>query len=337
MIKTDGRKISRDALEAFRYRAINLRYSLGYSVKQISEIFGLNYFSISHWFCKYRLQGKRSLQKRTAPGASLVLDKDIMKWLKKALIDSAEKWGFGIPLWTGTMVRILLKKEKSINLNRVTVWRYLRRMGLSFQKPETRYIQQNKKLVKAWIRYEWPKINKWVNKNRAILYFEDESGVSLSPVVGKTWAPRGKTPIFRITGKRGGVLAMSAISPSGRMRFRLEKRRINSGVMIEFLGQLMKSHRRRKIAVVMDQAPCHISKKIRAFVDAKNNLEVFYIPPYSPELNPDEKVWRHLKHVSLKNHQAQNKNQLSRMVLSALRNIQKSPTLTSSFFDHYLV
>ena len=337
MDKTDGRGVSRDVLEAYRYRAIKLRYSLGYSVRQISEIFGLNYFSVSHWFGKYRLQGKKSLRRRIAPGAPLTLDKEIMEWLTKVLVDPADKWGFTVPLWTGSMVRILLRKEKTIDLDRVTVWRYLRRMGLSFQKPETRYIQQNKELVKKWIRKEWPKINRWVNKNRAILYFEDESGISLSPVVGKTWAPKGKTPILRITGKRGGVLAMSAVSPSGRFRFRLQKGRINSGVIIRFLEQIMRSHKRRKIVVVMDQAPCHISKKVRAFVDARKNLKVFYIPPYSPELNPDEKVWRHLKHVSLKNHQAQNKHQLSRVVIAALRSIQKSPTLTSSFFDHYLV
>ena len=88
-------------------------------------------------------------------------------------------------------------------------------MGLSFQKPEKRYKEQDKQEVKKWIEEEWPKVQKWVKKNRAVLYFEDESGISLSPIIGKTWAPKGKTPIVKVSGARGGVLAMSAISPTG--------------------------------------------------------------------------------------------------------------------------
>lgn len=336
MEKRDGRSISRETLEAYRYRAIDLRYKLGYSVTRIAEIFNLNYYSVARWFCKHRKKGKRALKRKYAPGASCVLDKELLKWLEQALTQPATDFGFSTPLWTGPMVRILLRKEWKIKLDRVTVWRYLQRMDFSFKKPVTRYFEQNKKFVREWIRHQWPRIKAWVRRNRAILYFEDESGVSLAPVIGKTWSKKGKTPIIRVTGKRGGVLAMSAISPSGRMLFRLEKRRINSKVMIEFFKQIMQSHKRRKIALVMDQAPCHVSKMVRDYEKSEKKLKIFYVPPYSPDLNPDEKVWRHLKNISLKDHHAQNKNQLTRVVLSALRKIQKSPGLTNSFFKNYL-
>jgi transposase len=230
------------------------------------------------------------------------------------------------------MVRSLLRGQKGICVHQVTVWRYLRRCGLTWQKPERRYIEQNQELVTRWLEEEWPEIEQWVKKKRAILYFEDESGISLAPVTGKTWSPKGKTPIVRVTGKRGGVLAMSAISPSGRLRFRLEKRRINAGIMIAFLEQILQSHKRRNVAVVMDQAPCHKAKKVREYAEANRRLKLFYIPPYSPELNTDEKVWKHLKHVKLKNRSAANKSDLSRMVLCALRSMQKRPDLLKSFF-----
>ena len=336
MISTDGRGLPRDVMEAYRLRAVTLRYDKEYSVKQISEIFGVHYNSVSRWFCKHRRGGEKSLKKRKAPGAERKLNRLHLTWLEKTLTREATDFGFTTPLWTGTYVRILLKRERQIALDRVTVWRYLTRLGLSFQKPETRYSQQDKKLVKQWIVEKWPSIKQWVKRNRAILYFEDESGVSLTPVIGKTWSPIGKTPIVRVTGKRGGVLAMSAISPSGRMCFRLEKRRVNSDVLIEFLNQIGACHRRRKIGIVMDQAPCHTAKKVKAFADSTKRIKVFHLPPYSPDLNPDEKVWRHMKHVSLKNHQAQNKHQLSRLVLGALRKMQKDPNLTKNFFKNYL-
>lgn len=332
----DGRSMSREVLESYRLRAIHLRYELGYSVDEIAEIFGLNYYSVSRWFTRYRRGGEDALKRTLAKGADRRLSPEILTWLEDALLKPATEWGFETPLWTGPMVRGLLRRECSIEIHRATVWRYLRELGLTYQKPERRYIEQNVELVKQWINEEWPKITEWVRNNRAILYFEDESGISIAPVIGKGWGRKGRPPIIRVTGKRGGILAMSAVSLSGTLRFRLEKRRVNSDVMIEFLQQILDSHKRRKIAVVMDQAPCHTSRKVRDFTSKQKRLEVFYIPPYSPELNPDEKVWKHLKHASLKNHQAQCKTELSRLVLGALRCMQKSPDLLLSFFDNYL-
>lgn len=336
-MKVDGRTISRDALEAFRFRAIHLRKQ-GYSLSEISNIFGLNYFSVAHWFTTHKKFGKTALRKTVAPGADLKLDSSILQWLKKSMQKPATEFGFQTPLWNSKMVNILLKQEKNIILDAVTTWRYLSRMGLTFQQPQTKYRQQDKKLVNQWIEKEWPLIQNWIKKNRAILYFEDESAVSLTPVIGKTWSQKGKTPIVKIEGGlRGSVLAMSAISPTGRIRFRLEKRKINAKIMIEFLKQIGGTHKNRKIAVVMDRAPAHTAKKIKTFIDNQKQLKIFFIPPYSPDLNPDEKVWRHLKHVALKNHIAKDKKHLSRLVVGALRSIQKKPQLTKNFFENYLV
>ena len=307
-----------------------------YSVKEISKIFGIKYESVSRWFSKYRRGGVEALKQHKAKGNARVLKTGDLRWLQSVLQDDATEHGFSTPLWTGTYIRILFRQKRKVSLDRSTVWRYLVRLGLSFQKPEKRYSQQDKNLVKKWIVEEWPKIQRWARGEKAIIYFEDESGVSLAPVIGKTWAPKGKTPVVRVTGKRGGVLAMSAISPSGRMCFRLEKRKINTQVLMEFLNQISKQHPRRKVGVIMDQAPCHVAKKIKALNTESSKLHVFHLPPYSPDLNPDEKVWRHMKHVSLKNHQAQDKKQLGRLVIGALRQIQKNPRLTKNFFKNYL-
>lgn len=329
----DGRKLSRQVLEAYRMRALRLRNDQHYTVRQISDIFGVHYQSVSRWFCQWRRGGTEALKQHNAPGKARTLNSGDLRWLENVLKDNATAHGFSTPLWTGTYVRILFKRERQMNLDRTTVWRYLVRLGLSFQKPQKRYSQQDCELVKKWIHYEWPKIQHWARVNRALVYFEDESGVSLAPVIGKTWAPKGQTPIVRVTGKRGGVLAMSAISPSGRMCFRLEKRRVNAKVLIEFIHQIGDQHPRRKVGIVMDQAPCHVAKKVKRFSEGSPRLRVFHLPPYSPDLNPDEKVWRHMKHVALKNHQAQDKKQLARLVIGALRKMQKNPKMTKRFFE----
>ena len=157
---------------------------------------------------------------------------------------------------------------------------------------------------KKWIRYEVPKIKRVVARYRAVLYFQDKSNISLTAVLGKTWAPKGQTPIQRVTGNRGGISAMSAISKSGQLVFQLHQKRITSVEIIDFLAQLLKHHKNRHLAVVMDQAPPHTSKKTQSFINVQKRLHVFYLPAYSPGFNADEQVWNHLKHWELKGHQA---------------------------------
>lgn len=171
-------------------RAIVLREELGYSQKEIASIFGMHDKSVSRWFSQYRREGYEGLKRRKAPGATRVLSDAILGWLENVLEKPATEWGYDTPLWTASMLRGLLREQKGIYLHRTTVWRFLRRCGLTWKKPERRYIQQNQELVDKWLQSEWPNIQQWAKQNRAILYFEDESGISLAPVTGKTWAKK---------------------------------------------------------------------------------------------------------------------------------------------------
>ena len=177
-----------------------------------------------------------------------------------------------------------------------------------------------------------PKIRRAVKKYRAILYFQDESNVSLTAFLGKTWAPCGKTPKGPVTGKRGGVAAMSAISKPGHLVFRLLEKRIASGQVIEFLAQMLKHHPRRHLVVVMDQAPPHVSKRTKAYVVNQRRLHVFYLPKYSPDWNPDEKVWNHLKHEELKGHEARTKEDLKQLTRRRLTSMARRPKLLRGLF-----
>ena len=167
-----------------------------------------------------------------------------------------------------------------------------------------------------------------------MLYFQDESGVSLIPVLGKTWAKKGKTPKIKVTGNRGGFCVTSAISPAGRMVFRIENNTIHAKEHIDFLKQIMKQHPHRKIIVIEDNARPHIAGAVKDFVrNNKNKIAVYYLPTYSPDLNPDEKVWKYLKNVKLKAHQARNKKEFKPLVQAKMQSIQKKPKLIKSFFN----
>ena len=175
-----------------------------------------------------------------------------------------------------------------------TVWRRLRDVGLTWQTPEREYFQADPAERERWQRETLPAIRGTMRVFRAILYCQDEASVSLAPFLGKTWALRGQPRKVPVTGKRGSISALSALSPRGHLVFRLHDRRIASAQAIDFLGQLLRQHPRRHLVVIMDQAPPHVSKLTRGYIDIQSRLHVFHLPSYCPDWNPDEKVWNHL-------------------------------------------
>ena len=156
--------------------------------------------------------------------------------------------------------------------------------------------------------------------------------MSLTAFLGKTWSPRGHTPRVKVTGQRGGIAALSAISRRGQLVFRLHDKRIASPEIIDFLGQMLRHHPHRHLVVVMDQAPPHVSQATRAYIATQRRLHVFHLPKYSPDWNPDEKVWNHLKHQELKAHQAKTKAALKTLADSKLTQMSMNDSLMRGIF-----
>jgi transposase len=244
----------------------------------------------------------------------------------------ASRYGYETDFWTTRRLIQVIDSEFNVSLSKRTVLRRLHEAGLTYQEPEREYFELSEEERQEWIWTEVPKIRRAVRKYNAILYFQDEANISLTALLGKTWAPRGQTPKQTVTGKRGGVAAMSAITSRGRLIFRLHDKRIASDEVIDFLSQMLKHHRRRHLVVVMDQAPPHVSKKTNAFIDSQRRLHVFHLPKYSPDWNPDEKVWNHLKHQELKGHQARTKAELSTLTNNKLENLSRDPELLRGIF-----
>lgn len=302
----------------------------GMGISLVAEAFGTNRSTVYRWKQRSQLEG--SLQRKPGSGRPRILDGMGEDELQRLILRPASDFGYETDLWTVGRVRTILAENYRVRISKDTVWRRLREAGLTYQKPERQYYELDEEARQEWARTEIPKIRRTVRKHMAILYFQDEANVSLTAFLGKTWGIRGHTPKVRVTGKRAGLAAMSAISRRGYLLFRLYEKRITSVEVIQFLGQMLNHHKCRHLVVVMDQAPPHVSKKTKEFIESQPRLHVFNLPKYSPDWNPDEKVWNYLKHEELKAHQAKTKAELKDLTRRKLRGMSRDPELIRGIF-----
>ena len=305
----------------------------GTSVVEVAKCYRTHRATVHRWVQRYQeCRGVRGLVRKPVSGRPRKLGDLDRKRLRKIVLTPASRFGYETDFWTTTRLRQVIKKEFGVDVCRQTVWHRLRDAGLTYQKPERRYFQASAELRQEWRRTVLPEILATVREYRAILYFEDEANISLTPILARTWAPKGKTPVQKVTGKRGGVAAMSAISKQGRLIFRLLEKRINSDDVIDFLAQILRHHKRRHVVVVMDKASSHRSKKTKAFIASQPRLHVFYLPSYSPDWNPDEQVWNHLKNQEMKGHQARTKSEMKSVAHNKLTKMQRNPSQLRGIF-----
>ncbi len=298
----------------------------------VSAAYGVDRRTVSRWVSRFREGGDDGLLRKVGSGRPRSLEDLNEGELLRVILAGATAYGFETDLWTVARVRRVVMEEFRICVSKSTIRRRLHDAGLTYQKPEREYYEIDEAARKKWLRYEVPKIRRAVKRHRGILYFQDESNISLTAFLGKTWAPCGQTPKAKVTGKRAGVAATSAISRTGQLLFRLVEKRIASKEVIEFLDQMLRHHPRRHLVVVMDQAPPHTSKKTRAWIDEQRRLHVYHLPKYSPDWNPDEKVWNHLKNQELVSHQAKNKDEIKQMARRKLQSMARRPKLMRGIF-----
>jgi transposase len=304
----------------------------GLAVGQVATAFNIDRTTLFRWVQKYHANGDNGLQRKPGSGRPRLLSELNEDDFRQIVMCPASNFGYENDLWTVGRLRDVLEECWGFRLSNDTVWRRLRDAGLTYQKPERQYFQVDEKVRQKWLRTEVPKIRRTVRKFRGILYFQDESNVSLTAFLGKTWGICGQTPRVPVTGARGGVSAMSALSGQGRLLFRLFDKRICSGEVIYFLDQMLRFHKGRHLVVVMDQAPPHTSQMTTAYIESQPRLHVFYLPKYSPDWNPDEKVWNHLKHQELKAHKARTKDELKALTQHKLKKMSKNPSLLRGIF-----
>lgn len=332
-MKIDGRKLSHAKLEEIRFKAVK-GVQEGQPPTAVARTMGLYPNRIFVWLAMYRAGGWDALRASKGSGRPKRLTGRQIQWIYNTItMKSPLQLKLPFALWTRSQIRTLLYREFRIRLSLTSIGRLLAQLGLSCQKPLFRAYQQNPSLVEQWLKQEYPRIRAMAKREAAEIFFEDESGVRSDFHSGTTWAPKGKTPVVRATGQRFSLNMISAISPKGSLRFMVVRGGVGARVFIEFLKRLMQG-RRRAVFLIVDGHPAHRSKSVRSHVDSLGGrLKLFFLPPYSPELNPDEFVWNDVKNNGVARTLVHGPRDLHRAVLGRLRYLQKSPHIVRSFFQ----
>jgi len=236
-------------------------------------------------------------------------------------------------LWTREAVRQLIERKFGLKLSVWTVGRYLRRWGFTPQKPLKRAYEQNPEEVKRWLEEEYPRIKRRVREEGAEIYWGDEMGIRSDHQAGRSWAPKGETPVVEVSGKRFRFNMISAISNRGKLKFMIFGERFNAEIFIEFLRRLIRSNEKRKIFLIVDNHRVHHGKRVREWVERhREEIELFYLPRYSPELNPDEYLNQDVKSNAVGRSRFRSKEELIGNVRSYLRSTQRQPEIVRSYF-----
>ena len=330
---TDGRKHGRVALPAMRQQAVKAIRE-GQDVASVATAYGVNVRSVFRWLADFANGGQNALLSKPIPGRPPKVSDEEMRWLAKAVKDNTPlQYKFVFGLWTLTLVGALIEREFGKKLSLASVSRIMKILGFSVQKPLYQAWQQDATLVRAWEAEIYPAIRAEAKVVGATIYFADESGIRSDYHTGTTWAPVGETPVVEVTGRRFSLNMISAVSPRGEFRFMLHDGSVNAEVFREFLKRLMVGAK-QPVFLIVDGHPIHKAKLIKDFVAAQDGkLKLFTLPPYSPQLNPDEQVWAHVKR-QVSRQLVQSIDEMKRLALGALRRIQKLPELVKSFFHH---
>ena len=188
--------------------------------------------------------------------------------------------------------------------------------------------------MRRWLRREYPAIVAAARRARGLLFWGDETGLRADDVRGRSYAPRGRTPAIRVCHRRAGLSLIAAVSNRGALRWMVCDGAVTAATLIRFLQRLIRAAK-RKVFLILDRLRVHRATRVRAWLAAhRAKIEVFSLPAYSPELNPDEGLNADLKQVVSRKAPARSKQQLKRAIVSHMRRLSRSPARVRSYFHH---
>lgn len=337
MIKVeDARRLAPAEREVLRLRVVAALESgtvAGY--RQAAEVFGVSERSVGSWWRTYRAQGREGLAVRRVrrPGPAELISADERGTLFAAMAEyTPAEVLIGGPLWTRAAVVELVRMVTGVVMTEQGVGGWLRRHGFTPQRPAKRAYEQSDAQLRAWLDEKYPAIAARAKAEGAMVAWADQCGLrSDTAPPGRSWAPKGRTPVVRVTGKRLRVNVMSAVSAKGALWFTVFLGRFTSAVFTAFLDRLARQAG-RKVHLIADRHPVHRSKAVREWLGANaERVELHFMPGYSPELNPDELLNADIKrtvHAS-RPHTA---DQLAHDARRFLRRRQRQPHRVRGYF-----
>lgn len=331
------RKLPAAAQEERRRQVVGLRES-GLTYDAIAVQTGLTrtgVFNICRRFVEQGMAGLRSGPRGPEPGTGRFLEA-AQEAQVRALIRRRMPDGLGLPfaLWSRAAVRMLIERRCGVRLAVRTMGTYLARWGFTAQKPLRRAYEQRPAEVRRWLRRDYPTIAARAKREGGALFWGDETGLRSDDVRGRSFAPRGRTPVVRPCHKRAGMGLISAVTNKGELRWMVLDGAIRAPTLIRFLDRLIREVG-CKVFLILDNLRVHRAHAVRDWLAGRTaQIEVFHLPSYSPELNPDEGLNADLKQAITRKPPARNRQELKRSLIGHMRKLSKRPSRIRSFFLH---
>jgi transposase len=330
----DARSLPSMAQEDLRQKVVRAILD-GKKQTEVASLFGVTRQSISKWVRRYKKGGNRALRAkpRGRPRGGSLLPWQAAQISKTVVDRYPDQMKLPFYLWTREAVAELIEKKFGIRLSIWTVGRYLARWGFTPQKPLRRAFEQDPEQVRHWLEGKYPRIRSLAKQQKAEIYWGDEMGLRSDHVCGRSYGRCGKTPVILGTGQRFGCNMISALTNRGRLYFMIIKRRFRGEVFIEFLRRLVRQVP-RYIFLIIDQHPVHVAIKVKKWLKKnESRIRVFYLPSYSPELNPDENLNQDVKSNAVGRRRPHTQEEMVRNVRSYLFSRQKSPQIVKKYFE----
>ena len=306
---------------------------LGLRQRDIAVVLQVSEGAVSQWFQAARFRGVEALRSRPRPGRPSRLTAEQKALIPDFLWHGAEAYGFRGEVWTCPRVAVILAEEFGVRYSASHVSRLLKRLGWTPQVPLVRAIQRDEAAIERWRSEVWPEIRRRAKQERRTLVFIDESGFYLLPGVVKTYGPRGVTPVLKEWQTRDHLSVMGAVTPTGKVYSLIRQESLNGLHSVAFLSHLL-SVAGDRLLVVWDGSPIHRRAEVKEFLAGKaaGYIHLERLPPYAPDLNPVEWMWRHLKEVEMRNLVCLDLQELHLETDLALGRLRQKPYLIPSFF-----
>lgn len=338
MEKVDARKLPRDAQDEMRRQAMRMREELQLPWKEIARVVGVHVSTVIGWSKRYSMEGSTGLKSKTRgrrylSGRTLTLAQE---WQLRSIIVGENPKQLSLPfaLWNRRAVMQMIKVLFEIDMPIRTVGEYLLRWGYTPQRPMKRALEQNPVKIEQWLNDTYPMIAARAKAEGATIYWSDETAVAEDGHWLRGYAPAGQTPILAAPSKRHGLSMVSAISNQGLVRFEFIEEAMNTDLFIGFMGRLI-ADSKEKVFLILDNLKVHHAKLVTAWLaEHKDQIEVFYLPPYSPEINPDEYLNRDFKTVLRTSDRAPSKKVLLQKATTFMEFLSKTPERVMAYFKH---
>lgn len=333
---SDARKLSTEQQELLRQQAIKFREK-GKTFQEIGALLNVHPDTVGRWYKRYQEGGKKALliAKRGPKDKPRRLTNAQEQRVIEAIRDNMpDQFKLGFALWTRRSVAQLIKQLWGLDIPVRTMGDYLKRWGFTPQKPVKKAWEQNPVKVEAWLKEEYPQIKARAKQENAAIFWGDETGIKNTTQHGRCYAPKGKTPVQAIPAKRVSLNMISAIANQGEVRFMLYESTMNAKVLIKFLRALIESTP-GKVFLILDNLRVHHAKKVKRWLatrTVKRYLEVFFLPAYSPELNPDEYLNCDLKNMLHSGAAIRSVEELKKKTRSCMLTLQRRPARVKSYF-----